>query len=146
MAKRKKKVTKKHRCPRCRRPQTVAKLCIVCKRRSDKSAKKAGRAVGRWMRKFETQKGIPSVKDTVRYVTLFSLLHSIKGRGKKKRSSRKVKRLNPMEKVTHKGKPYTFRELITKYGARKASPIFAKLIMKKYPAMRRYVSGLRASN
>lgn len=58
----------------------------------------------------------------------------------------KKKRRNPMEKVIHKGKPYTFRELITKYGVRKASPIFAKLITKKYPVMRRYMGRLRASN
>jgi hypothetical protein len=140
------KSVKKRWCPRCRKSHAVARLRIVCKRRGDKSAKKAGQAIGRWMRKFEAKKGVPSVKDTVRYVTLFSLLCSAKGKGKKKRSSRKVKRLNPMEKVMHKGKPYTFRELITKHGLRKAAPLFSKLIMKKYPAMRQYMRHPMASN
>jgi hypothetical protein len=98
------------------------------------------------MRKFEAKKGVPSVTYRTVSLTLFSLLCSAKGKGKKKRSSRKVKRLNPMEKVMHKGKPYTFRELITKHGLRKAAPLFSKLIMKKYPAMRQYTRGARASN
>jgi hypothetical protein len=51
-----------------------------------------------------------------------------------------------MEKVMHKGKPYTFRELITKHGLHKAAPLFSKLIMKKYPAMRQYMRHPRASN